>query len=137
MALFLTARRSGRRFLERAEQDSGKPPGRARRFRSWFRRYGLLTVFIPALVPIPLPLKIFVISAGVLRQRLVPFLGVVLLARILRYGSEAYLGAQLGKYSIVYLRDHALALTGGAAALFVVLYVLLRASDRFRKPVAP
>src|SRR5580765_3616106 len=50
--------RQGRRLMSRKDA----PPGK---FQVWFRRYGLLTVFVPAVVPIvPLPLKVFVVSAG-------------------------------------------------------------------------
>ena len=73
--LFFAARHGFRRFV--------KPPapGRPQRFRGWFHRYGLVTVFIPALLPIPLPLKIFVISAGILHTPASHFVGVILLAR--------------------------------------------------------
>ena len=38
-----------------------------RAFRTWFMRYGLVTVFIPALLPIPfLPFKAFAACAGAL-----------------------------------------------------------------------
>src|SRR5206468_4190684 len=46
--LFWSARRGGRRFMRKAA-----PEGRAARFRKWFGRYGLMTVFVPALLPIP------------------------------------------------------------------------------------
>src|SRR5581483_3588799 len=59
--LFQAAHRGGKRFMSKAA-----PEGRAAKFRGWFRRYGLVTVFVPALMPIPMPLKLFVISAGVL-----------------------------------------------------------------------
>src|SRR6476469_8817779 len=50
--------RHGRRLMSKEDREAGK-------FQGWFRRYGLLTVFVPAVVPIvPLPLKVFVISAG-------------------------------------------------------------------------
>jgi len=52
------AARHGRRLF-------GKPapaPESGTRFETWFYRYGLLTVFVPAVTP--LPLKVFVISAG-------------------------------------------------------------------------
>src|SRR5690242_1232595 len=53
------AARHGRRLFSRTEPT----PGERRRFQDWFRRYGLLTVFVPAVVPfVPLPLKVFVIS---------------------------------------------------------------------------
>ena len=87
-------RRAQRRkaFLERAA-----PPGRAQRFRAWFERYGLVTVFVPALIPFPMPLKLFVISAGVLGTTARAFLRVMLLARMLRYGGDVWLGVALSE----------------------------------------
>ena len=70
-------RRGGRRFMERTE------PGRGVRFRQWFQRFGLVTVYVPALMPVPMPLKFLVISAGALRTGS-SFLIVILLARIPR-----------------------------------------------------
>src|SRR5262249_8759920 len=97
-------------------------------------RYGLVTVFIPALIPIPMPMKAFVICSGVLGIRPVFFLGTVLLARILRYGAEAYLGTQMGENSMQYLSTHTRPLIAIAAALFVALYLLIRLTDHWRKP---
>src|SRR6185437_9842254 len=84
--LFWTAHRGGRRFMSAAT-----PEGRSGRFREWFRRYGMVTVFVPALVPIPMPLKVFVISAGVTGTSFTEFVGVILLARGIRYFGEAWL----------------------------------------------
>jgi membrane protein DedA with SNARE-associated domain len=120
--LFWVARKGGRAYLERHANSA-----RAIRFRRWFDRYGLLTVFIPALVPIPLPVKVFVLSAGALGTRPILFLAVVIAARIPRYYGLAWLGSQLGSDSLPWLKAHALHLTAFAAALFLVLYVFLRA----------
>jgi membrane protein YqaA with SNARE-associated domain len=78
--------------------SSNKPPNaRSQKFQAWFYRYGLLTVFVPAVTPvIPLPLKVFVISAGALHTSFSRFLAIILLARVLRY--LEYMGATaLGK----------------------------------------
>jgi membrane protein DedA with SNARE-associated domain len=83
-----------------------------------------------------MPLKFFVISSGMLGISWMYFLGIVLLARSLRYGGEAYLGSQLGEHSIRYIPDHARQLTAIAALLFVALYLLIRLSDHWRKPAA-
>ncbi len=62
IGLFWAARGGGKRWVKSIPE-----PEKPQRFRRWFRRYGLVTVFIPAMFPvIPLPLKVFVISAGVL-----------------------------------------------------------------------
>ena len=124
--LFYAARKGGQRFL-----DARTATGRAARFRRWYLRYGLLTIFIPALVPIlPLPLKVFVLCAGALGVRPATFALVVLLARIPRYFGLAYLGAQLGEHSLGYLHDHRWHLAAIAAGLFLSLALLIRLSGR-------
>lgn len=126
LALFLAARKGGRRFHT-------PQPGKPQRFRAWFDRYGLVTVFIPALVPIPLPLKVFVVSAGVLHTRVRSFVLVVLVARALRYSGEAWLGVKLGEHSAAYLADHRWQLVGVAVLLFILLYLLVRLNDHYRR----
>lgn len=127
MILFYMARKGGRLYLD-ARTNSGRPA----RFRAWFLRYGMLTVFIPALLPIPLPLKVFVLSAGALGVRPSTFLLVVLVARVPRYLGLAFLGAKLGEHSVDYLKQNVWQLLGLAAALFVVLYIAIRIMDRIR-----
>ena len=127
--LFLAARRGGRRFAEAAT-------GKSRKFREWFHRYGLVTVFIPALLPIPLPLKVFVISAGAFGVPLITFVIVIILARIPRYFGEAFLAVQLGRESTQYLKDHAWHLLAIAAGLFVSLMLLLKLTEKYREPAA-
>lgn len=128
MVLFYISRKGGELYL-----DKQTCSGRAHRFRLWFMRYGLITVFIPALLPLPLPTKVFVISAGALGIRLLPFLLVVLAARIPRYFGLAYLGSRLGEHSVAWLREHAWGLAAFALVLFVFLYLLVRFLERSRK----
>ena len=117
--LFTAANRGGRRFMEK-----GVSEGRAVRFSRWFRRYGLLTVFVPALMPIPMPLKLFVVTAGVMGTRRSSFVLVILGARVLRYFGEAWLGVMLGRDSTHFLTTHVWQFAGGAVGLFVVLYLI-------------
>ncbi len=64
LILFLIARKGGEEYHRR---HTSSPRGNS--LRAWFHEYGLLTVFVPAFVPIiPLPLKIFIISAGALEE---------------------------------------------------------------------
>ena len=128
VVLFTAARRGGQRFLERSA-----PSGRVQKFRAWFERYGLVTVFVPALVPFPMPLKLFVVSAGVLRTRLSSFLGVVLLARILRYGGDMWLGVALGKRSLGFLEHHVWQFALGGVVLLAGLFLLVRMNDSTRR----
>ena len=101
--LFMAARK-GRQWTRKEEKTLAGEP---KRFERWFRRYGLVTIFVPAVVPVlPLPLKVFVISAGMMRTRLASFLGVILAARVLRYSTEAYVGIRLGEESGAWFKSH-------------------------------
>jgi membrane protein YqaA with SNARE-associated domain len=125
--LFLGARAGGRRFVRETE-----PAAKQQHFREWFKRYGLLTIFIPAMLPIPLPLKVFVISAAVLHTPLRTFILVIVLGRSIRYFGEAYLGVQLGEHSWQYLRAHTWHMMAGALVLFGALYLLMVLVERRR-----
>ena len=131
-ALFHTARRGGRRYLERKTEDPSASPTRGRKFRLWFEEYGLITVFIPALLPFPMPLKLFVISAGALGTSTRAFLLVVIAARTLRYFGDAWLGVNLGKDSAAFVNTHKWHFAEAAVALFVVLYAAVWVSGRWR-----
>jgi membrane protein YqaA with SNARE-associated domain len=123
-------RKGGEKFLMKYASGAGGV-----RFREWFARYGLITVFIPALLPIPvLPFKVFAACAGVMsvpRRRL---LVVLALGRIPRYFALAYLGQQLGENSTAWLKDHLWYLFAVAVAIAIALYALVRWVDA-RRPV--
>jgi membrane protein YqaA with SNARE-associated domain len=130
IALFQAARHGRRLF--------GKPPtatAEPRRFRDWFRRYGLLTIFVPAVVPfVPLPLKVFVISAGALHTPFARFVAVIVLARVIRYFGMAWLALQLGEDAHGFLVHNAWRLVGAAIAAAAATYVLMRWTERRQLP---
>ncbi len=131
ISLFLAVRHGRRLFFK------GEPPlGRQRRFERWFDRYGMLTVFIPAVTPVlPLPLKVFVVSAGALKTPFSKILAVILLARVIRYFGEAYLGIQLGADAQTFLARHVWVILGIAVALAGMAYALIRTIERRRETV--
>src|ERR1700721_548100 len=102
LILFLIARKGGEEYHRRHTSSA-----RGAKLRAWFHEYGLLTVFVPAFVPvIPLPLKIFIISAGALEESPVTFSLVLLAARVPRYLFLAWLGTRLGNETTPYPRPH-------------------------------
>lgn len=126
IALFLLARSGRRRFMK-----SELPPGRRQRFQEWFHRYGLLTVFVPAVVPfVPLPLKVFVISAGAMRTSIGRFLAVILLARVVRYFGEAWLGIRLGGGAQDFLTHNAWSILAVVLAVALAAVALIRIAAR-------
>ncbi len=128
LVLFYIARRGGEAYLDRYTQSP-----RGARLRRWFLEYGLLTIFVPALVPIPMPLKVFVLSAGALGISPLVFTMVLIAARIPRYFGLAWLGLQLGSDTLPYLAHHIWQMVVIAVVLFVFLYLLIKYLDRRRK----
>ena len=131
LVLFMAARKGARRFVKEVPH-----PG-PRRFRDWFEHYGLLTIFVPAAMPIPLPLKIFVISAGVAHTPFWSFLATIVIARMIRYFGEAYLGVTLGHESLPFLRAHTWPIIASALALFALLYAAVMLNERRRRVRSP
>jgi membrane protein DedA with SNARE-associated domain len=132
ITLFLAVRHGRRLFLK-----GEPPPGRRQRFERWFDRYGMLTVFIPAVVPVlPLPLKVFVVSAAALKTPFSKFLVVILLARVIRYFGEAYLGILLGEDAQTFLARHIWMILGIVLALAGAAYVAIGVIERRRERAA-
>src|SRR5580658_6006904 len=126
VVLFMGARHGRRLFRGKAAPEA--VPGR---FQRWFHRYGLVTVFIPAITPVPpMPLKFFVISAGAFRTPFSSFLAVIVLARAIRFFGEAWLGLQLGRDAQGFLIHNGWRLAGGFLVLALALVVLLHLSGR-------
>ncbi len=125
--LFLLARKGGEMYLERYTVSA-----RGKRWRRWFQHYGLITVFIPGLIPIPMPLKLGVVFAGALGISLRSFLAVLAAARIPRYFAIAYLGQKLGEESFAYLRQHKWDFALIALGLFAFSFLLIKAADYLR-----
>ncbi len=102
------------------------------RLHTWFQRYGMVTVFIPAISPLPLPMKIPVFCAGALKVRWSYFIAVVLSARTIRYFALAYLGRHYGHETFAYLVAHGFQVGAIAIALAIVSVITLRLVQRHR-----
>jgi membrane protein YqaA with SNARE-associated domain len=126
--LFSIARKGGHVMLAKRTSH-----GTGLRLRNWFERYGLLTVFVPALSPLPMPMKIPVFCAGALEVRTRSFLAVVALARIIRYFTLAYLGQRYGHDTFPYLRAHWKVVLLCVAALCLVAVAILHFTSKDRR----
>jgi membrane protein DedA with SNARE-associated domain len=127
-ALFHAARFGGNRFMK-----ADAPESRREKFRLWFARYGLLTVFIPAVTPFfPLPLKVFVISAGAMRTATGRFLAAILAARILRYFGLVMLAIRLGEDAHGFLTHNAWNIAAALLTMALALVAVIRWYDRRR-----
>ena len=101
-ALYSVGRRGGEAFLRRRFKA-----GNIERAMEVFRRYGLLAVIVPSLLPPPMPFKIFVLAAGVAKVRPFDFLVAVFIGRGLRYFGEGFLALWYGEQAIAFMRQNA------------------------------
>jgi membrane protein YqaA with SNARE-associated domain len=63
----------------------------------WVKRHPVLAVFLPAVLPPPIPALPFVLASGALRVSRSRFLTIFALARTLRYSLIAWLGVHYGQ----------------------------------------
>jgi membrane protein YqaA with SNARE-associated domain len=118
--LYQFARRGGDRFLRKRVN-----PGRLDRAMATFQRYGMLAVLVPAILPPPVPLKLFVLAAGIARVRPLEFLVAIAIGCGIRYFGEALLALWYGDEAARFLTDHAREVSLGLAALVVTAAVIV------------
>ena len=81
---------------------------RVERVEKAYARFGILALAIPALLPPPLPFKIFVATAGALQFPRRRFLLTILIARSIRYYTEGILAVYYGQRVLGFLKDNGL-----------------------------
>ena len=100
-ALYMLGRKGGEAFLRRRFH-----PGKVERGMAIFRRFGMLAIIVPSLLPPPTPFKIFVLLAGASQVRPLTFLTAVAVGRGVRYGGEALLAYLYGREAMELIHDN-------------------------------
>ncbi len=88
-----------------------------------FRRYGVMAVLIPSLLPPPAPFKIFVLLAGAAGISLARFTTAIAIGRGARYLLIGLLAVRYGERATSYLHEHAASLSWGVAGGLVAVLV--------------
>ncbi len=115
LLLYVIGRRGGEALLRRR---FGGP--RLERAMELSRKYGVLAVAIPAILPPPAPFKVFVVLAGVSRVPLVQFASAVALGRGFRYFGEGWLAVRYGEAAIELVEQN-----GRTVSLVLAAFVLV------------
>lgn len=102
-----------------------------------YARYGFLAIAIPALLPPPMPFKIFVATAGALEYPRWRFIITVMIARSLRYYIEGTLAVFYGERVLNFLKDYGLAMISIVTAIALLVLVLYLFSTRKRETIKP
>jgi membrane protein YqaA with SNARE-associated domain len=127
--LYSIMRRGGQALLRKRFS-----PESIQRVERAYARFGILAIAIPAVLPPPLPFKIFVATAGTLEYPRWKFLVTVMIARSLRYYVEGVLAVFYGRRVLAFLKDNGLtilliAAAAAVVALLIYLVVKRRKSD--------
>ncbi len=85
-----------------------------------YARFGFLALAVPALLPPPMPFKIFVATAGALEYPRWRFMLTIMIARSLRYVVEGTLAVFYGERVLVFMRENGLYILSGVGALLVL-----------------
>ena len=101
--LYAIGRKGGEALLRRRFHER-----HVDRFLGWFRRFGAGVLIIPAMLPPPMPFKLFVLVSGVSGVPRKRFVTAVLIGRGLRYGGEAYLATIYGEAALKLVQTNAL-----------------------------
>ena len=121
--LYTIVRRGGQAVLRKRF-----PLQNIKRVERAYERFGFLAIGIPAVMPPPLPFKIFVATAGALEYPRWKFLLTVMIARSLRYYVEGILAVYYGRRVLLFMKDNGLviiSIVGTVVLIAVIIYLVI------------
>jgi membrane protein YqaA with SNARE-associated domain len=125
--LYYIARKGGEAFFEKNAGVYGPT------VRHWVEQNGFVGMLLAALLPPPIPFKVFVFAAGVFEVPVGRFTLAIFIARVLRYFTVGYLATRFGHYALPYLAQHKLQVAVIVAAFVLISYLLSRLILRKRE----
>ena len=129
MLLYSIMRRGGQAVMRRRFS-----PENIARVERAYARFGILALAVPALLPPPMPFKIFVATAGALEFPRWRFITTIMIARTLRYTVEGALAVFYGEQVIDFMRENGPYVLGALASLAVVGVAVYVVVKRVRAP---
>lgn len=130
LLLYTIMRRGGQAVLRRRFRAD-----HIERVERAYARFGLLALAVPALLPPPMPFKIFVATAGALEFPRWRFILTVMIARSVRYYVEGTLAVFYGRRVLSFLRDNGLMILSIVGAICLVALAVYLLSGRGRRAV--
>ena len=130
--LYTIIRRGGQAVLRKRF-----PLHSIKRVERAYERFGFLAIGIPAILPPPLPFKIFVATAGALEYPRWKFLLTVMIARSFRYYLEGILAVYYGRRVLVFMKDNGLvivSIVGSLVLIGLIIYFIVRQRRNSRAP---
>ena len=128
LLLYTITRRGGQALLRRRFRAE-----HIERVERTYARFGFLAIAIPALLPPPMPFKIFVATAGTLEYPRWRFMLTIMIARSLRYYVEGTLAVFYGAYVLEFMKEYGLTIVSVVAALCLAGLAVYLILNRMRK----
>lgn len=128
------ARKGGEKTLEKRLS-----PKTMKKVTKIFEQRGFAAIAIPALLPPPMPLVPFVLTAGAMQYSVKKFLAAMALGRIVRYTILAYLAARYGRKLLPLLAkigDPLVAISVGAMVIALVVYFIVRGTKKKKRAMS-
>jgi membrane protein DedA with SNARE-associated domain len=122
------ARKGGEKTLEKRLS-----PKTMKRVTKIFERGGFAAIAIPAVLPPPMPLVPFVLTAGAMQYSVKNFLAAMTLGRIVRYMILAYLAGRYGRKMLPWLAKIGspfVAIVVGVIVTALAFYFVVRRSKK-------
>jgi len=130
--LYTIVRRGGQAVLRKRFKLA-----QIKRVERAYERFGFLAIGIPAILPPPLPFKIFVATAGALEYPRWKFLLTVMIARSFRYYVEGILAVFYGRRVLLFLKDNGLVIVSIAGSLVIIALIVYLIISRRKRRMAP
>ena len=127
LLLYTIMRRGGQALLRKRFK-----PESIQRVERAYARFGVFAIAIPAILPPPLPFKIFVATAGTLEYPRWKFLLTVMIARSVRYYVEGVLAVFYGQRVLLFMKDNGLVILSIVATLAVIAVLVYYLINRRR-----
>ncbi|HKO45054.1 MAG TPA: VTT domain-containing protein [Pyrinomonadaceae bacterium] len=128
LLLYTIMRRGGQALLRKRFK-----PEQIKKVERAYERFGVFAIAIPAILPPPLPFKIFVATAGTLEYPRWKFLLTVMLARSFRYYVEGILAVFFGKQVLLFMKDNGLVIVSVVASLALIALLVYLIVNRLRR----
>lgn len=129
LLLYSIMRRGGQAVLRRRFKREN-----IERVERAYARFGFLAIAVPAVLPPPMPFKIFVATAGTLEYPRWKFLATVMIARSLRYYVEGVLAVIYGRRVLSFLKDNGLVVLSVVTAVVILILLVYAVANRRSQP---
>jgi membrane protein YqaA with SNARE-associated domain len=130
LLLYTILRRGGQAVLHRRFRVE-----HVQRVERAYARFGILALAVPALLPPPMPFKIFVATAGALQFPRRRFLLTILIARSLRYYTEGALAVFYGERVVRFLKDNGIVIISVVTGICLIALAIYLLSGKGRAAV--